>query len=68
MDDLLAFIPSIRVIHFSGDVDYNDSLYCYWAKDTTRIKVTCYNTEQRANPQVNWLAIWRKHIPANYKM
>ena len=63
MDDLLAFIPSIRTIHFNGDVDYNDSLYCYWNKETTRICVTCYNTEQRANPQVNWLAIWRKNIP-----
>lgn len=63
MNDLLAFIPSIRVIHFSGTVDYNDSLYCYWAKESTRIVITCYNTEQRANPQVNWLAIWRKNIP-----
>lgn len=67
MDDLLAFIPSIRVIHYSGDVDYNDSLYCYWSKEEKRIAVVCYNTEQRANPQVNWLAIWRKNIPAKYR-
>lgn len=65
MADLLAFIPSIRVIHYSGDVDYTDSMYCYWEKESIRIKVTCYNTEQRANPQVNWLAIWRKNIPLN---
>lgn len=67
MKDLLAFIPSARVIHFSGDVDGNDSLYCYWAKEETRIKITCYNTEQRANPQVNWLAIWRKSRPSKYE-
>lgn len=67
MADLLAFIPSIRVIHFNGDVNKDDSLYCYWGKENTRIVVTCYNTEQRANPQVNWLAIWRKNIPENIK-
>ncbi len=61
MDDLLAFIPSIRNIYFSGDVDSNDSLYCYWSKETTCVKVVCYNSEQRATPQVNWLAIWRKN-------
>lgn len=66
MNDLLAFIPSIRTIHFSGKVDGNDSLYCVWEKESTRIKITCYNSEQRANPQVNWLAFWRKNRPAKY--
>lgn len=66
MNDLLAFIPSIRTIHFSGKVDGNDSLYCVWEKEATRIKITCYNSEQRANPQVNWLAFWRKNRPAKY--
>lgn len=67
MEDLLAFLPSARVIHYSGDVDGNDSLYCYWSKEATRIVITCYNTEQRANPQVNWIAIWRKDRPTKYK-
>lgn len=66
MNDLLAFIPSIRTIHFSGKVDGNDSLYCIWEKESTRIKITCYNSEQRAKPQVNWLAFWRKNRPAKY--
>jgi len=60
MSNLVAFIPSIRTIHYNGDVDNNDSMYCYWGKENSRIKVTCYNTEQRANPQANWLAVWRK--------
>jgi len=60
MNNLIAFIPSMRVIHYSGDVDYNDSMYCYWDIEETRIRITCYNTEQRANPQANWLAVWRK--------
>lgn len=66
MNDLLAFIPSVRVIHYSGDVDGNDSLYCTWEREATRIKITCKNSEQRANPQVNWLAFWRKNRPAKY--
>lgn len=67
MSDLLAFIPSARVLHFSGDVNYDDSFYCYWEKEETRIKVLCYNSEQRANPQVNWLAFWRKNRPVKYQ-
>lgn len=66
MDNLLAFIPSMRTFHYSGDVNGDDSSYCYWGIEETRIKITCYNTEQRANPQVNWLAIWRKDRPSKY--
>lgn len=60
MSNLAAFIPSIRTIHFNGKVDNNDSMYCYWGRDANRITITCYNSEQRANPQANWLAVWRK--------
>lgn len=60
MSNLVAFIPSIRVIHYNGDVDKNDSMYCNWGKEDTRIRISCYNSEQRANPQCNYLAVWRK--------
>lgn len=60
MFNLVAFIPSIRVIHYNGDVDRNDSMYCYYGYESSRISITCYNSEQRANPQANWLAVWRK--------
>lgn len=60
MDNLVAFIPSIRTIHYSGKVDGNDSMYCYYTYEANRISIVCYNTEQRANPQANWLAVWRK--------
>jgi len=59
MSHLVAFIPSIRVIHYNGDVDYNDSMYCYYSYEGSRICIICYNSEQRANPQANWLAVWR---------
>lgn len=60
MANLVAFIPSIRTIHFNGDVNRDDSLYCYYGYEANRISITCYNSEQRANPQANWLAVWRK--------
>jgi hypothetical protein len=60
MANLMAFICSIRTIYFNGVVDNNDSLYCYWQAEEARVRITCYNSEQRATPTVNWLAIWRK--------
>ena len=70
MADLVAFMPSIAVIHFNGTVDENDSLRCGWIKtDATgqpgvanpdRIKVSVQNTEQRSAPAANWLAVWSK--------
>ena len=58
MSDLLGFIPSIHAIHFSGEVDGNDSLYCRYELQQSSIKVTVYNTEQRLTPYANWLAVW----------
>jgi len=60
--DLIGFIPSRRTGHFSGGVDGNDSIYCYYSIDTanSRISITCYLSEQRAQPTVNWMALWRK--------
>ena len=60
--DLIGFIPSRRTGHFSGGVDGNDSIYCYYSIDTAnnRITVVCYFSEQRSNPTVNWMALWRK--------
>ena len=59
MANLVAFIPSIRVIHFNGDVNKDDSMYCYYSYEASRISIVCYNSEQRADPQCNWLAVWR---------
>lgn len=57
--DLVAFIPSIAVIHYAGRVDGNDSLRCTWSNLGDRIRVYVQNTEQRSTPAANWLAIWR---------
>jgi hypothetical protein len=60
MANLVAFIPSIYIIHFAGGVDGNDSLVCTWSNLGDRIRVYVQNTEQRSTPGANWLAIWRR--------
>jgi hypothetical protein len=58
MNQLIGFIPSSRTIYFNGDVDANDSLYCYYTIQASAIEVVCFNNEQRDTPTVNWMAIW----------
>lgn len=58
MSNLIAFIPSISVIHFAGDVNGDDSLLCTYSILSNRIRVYVQNTEQRSAPAANWLAIW----------
>lgn len=59
MSNLVAFIPSIHMIHYAGGVDGNDSLRCQYAYYADRIRVWVQNTEQRSTPAANWLAVWR---------
>jgi hypothetical protein len=59
MSNLLAFIPSIHVIHFAGGVNGDDSLMNVYEYYSDRIRVRVQNTEQRSTPAANWLAIWR---------
>jgi hypothetical protein len=58
MGNLIAFIPSIAVIHYAGGVDGNDSLVCTYSFFGDRIRVYVQNTEQRSTPAANWLVIW----------
>ena len=60
MANLAGFIPSIQKIYYSGDVDGNDSSYCYYTVGDSYITVTVYSSEQRAATHANWLAIWIK--------
>ena len=59
MSDLIAFIPSIRVIHYAGGVDGNDSIRCTYSILSNRIRVYVQNTEQRSKPAANYLGVWR---------
>jgi hypothetical protein len=56
---LVAFIPSIAIIHYAGGVNGDDSMRCYPVYFGDRIRVYVQNTEQRSTPAANWLAIWR---------
>ena len=59
MGDLVAFIPSIGIIHFAGTVNRDDSMRCVASYFGDRIRVYVQNTEQRSTPAANYLAIWR---------
>lgn len=56
--NLVAFIPSIHAIWFSGDVNADDSLHCRWQVEGANIRVWVFNTEQRAAPSAQYLAVW----------
>ena len=58
MTNLVAFIPSIAVIHYAGGVNGDDSMRCTWSQLSDRIRVYVQNTEQRSTPAANYLAIW----------
>jgi hypothetical protein len=58
MSNLVAFIPSIAVIHYAGNVNADDSMRCTWSNLGDRIRVYVQNTEQRSTPAANYLAIW----------
>lgn len=58
MANLKGFIPSIATIYYSGNVDGNDTLTCIYAYESTRVAITCMNSEQRALAKVNYIAIW----------
>jgi len=60
MADLAAFIPAISEIHYSGDVDGNDSSYCHYTINKDHILLTSKTSEQRKKTFSNWLAIWIK--------
>lgn len=60
MSNLMAFIPSIMWIQYSGDVDGNDLLYCRYTRRSDRIVVIAQNSENGGDSWINYLAIWRK--------
>ena len=69
MNNLAAFVAGVGEIYFAGDVDLNDSLRCrpYYLSDRVRVYVN--NSEQRARPGANWMAIWSEfnsQIGGNY--
>lgn len=60
MSDLIAFIPAISDIYYSGDVDHNDHSHCNYTIGESYITLTVYSSEQRAATYANWIAVWVK--------
>lgn len=60
--DIAAFIPSIRNIYFSGDVNGDDVLWCEYIIEysNNRIRVSCNNSENDGPSVFNYIGIWRK--------
>lgn len=58
MTNLAGFMASIAQIDFAGDVDDNDTFWCKWQEQSTKVRVICGASERRATPKVNWMAIW----------
>ncbi|WNO10440.1 phage tail protein [Teredinibacter sp. KSP-S5-2] len=57
---LMGFLASIGFIHFGGEVDGIDRLWCRWRIQNNNIRVIAQNSENNAASQINYMAIWRK--------
>lgn len=63
VSNLTAFIPSLNVVHFNGDVNSDDTIFCNYQVDysNNRVIVICNNSENRADSRINYLAVWIKY-------
>jgi hypothetical protein len=60
MSKLAGFMASLSQVYFAGTVDFNDALRTQWVVQGDRIRVWVQNSEQRAIPTGNYIAIWNK--------
>lgn len=62
INNLVGFIPSMAEIHFAGNVNQDDKMWCNWQAQyaNNRVAVTCNNSEFNQQPMINYLAIWKK--------
>ena len=60
MTNLAGFIASLSKIYFAGNVNSDDQMLTTWEVRADRIRVWVQNSEQRATPAGNYLAIWKR--------
>jgi hypothetical protein len=60
MSKLAGFMASLSQVYFAGDVNSDDQLRTQWVVQSDRIRVWVQNSEQRAIPTGNYIAIWNK--------
>jgi len=58
MSNLVGFMASMSKIYFAGKVNEDDSMRTQWSVLGDRVRVWVQNTEQRATPAGNYIAIW----------
>ena len=60
--NLKGVIPSIGEVNYNGNVNNDDTIWCNYQVDYTnsRIIIIANNSEARARPIINYLAIWIK--------
>ena len=58
MSNLAGFMASMSKIYFAGQVNYDDSMRTEWSVLADRVRVWVQNTEQRATPAGNYIAMW----------
>jgi hypothetical protein len=58
MANLAGFMASMSKIYFAGVVNYDDSMRTEWSVLADRVRVWVQNTEQRATPAGNYIAMW----------
>jgi hypothetical protein len=60
MANLAGFMASLSQIYFAGVVNFDDKLRTQWVAQADRVRVWVQNSEQRAIPTGNYIAIWNK--------
>jgi hypothetical protein len=58
MANLAGGTASLSKIYFAGIVDGNDALRTEWTLLADRVRIYVQNTEQRATPAGNYIALW----------
>lgn len=60
MANLAGVHVGIAEVHFSGQVNSDDTLFCKYEILTDRIRMICNNNASRLNSKLNYIAIWQK--------
>jgi hypothetical protein len=58
MSSLVGFMASLSKIYFAGVVNGDDQMRTQWSVLGDRVRVWVQNSEQRATPAGNYIAIW----------
>jgi hypothetical protein len=58
MANLAGFMASLSKVYFAGNVNSDDQIRTEWSVLADRVRVWVQNSEQRATPAGNYIAMW----------